>query len=171
MRHLVIICRLCLIAHSIFGIFAIKLFCMKIYVAGKISGEDFDSVSNTFACVSKMILTGGNTPINPIDLNKNQDKSWEEFLQVDLSALLLEADAICVIFDKFGESLGTLAEISVAIMARKPIFVYKNGCISVADDSDVADMLRSVSYQIAKYPVYPENKHAIYGRTCDDICL
>jgi nucleoside 2-deoxyribosyltransferase len=59
----------------------------KVYISGPISGVEA-SAYKVFEKTEKELRAKGFNPVNPIKLNHNHGKTWEEYMRVDLKALL-----------------------------------------------------------------------------------
>jgi hypothetical protein len=103
---------------------------MKIYISGKISGLTTEEALNNFERAEKKLSenqwsldsvydrpkrTFGsvNELVNPMKLEHNHNKSWEEFMKEDIGALL-SCDAIYLL-KNWGDSRGARIERAIAL--------------------------------------------------------
>lgn len=66
---------------------------MKIYISGKITGLPEAVFKNNFENAEMGLTFLKFTPVNPVNLPDNHDKTWKSYMSVDLKALK-ECDAI-----------------------------------------------------------------------------
>lgn len=84
----------------------------KIYVSGGITGRDFQEALKHFADASQMLREQGYEVVNPMELEHNHDQSWENFMRVDLKAML-DCDSIYML-SGWGRSRGAMIEWELA---------------------------------------------------------
>ena len=84
---------------------------MKIYIAGKVTGDP--DYRDKFARAEKAVITGGNEPINPARLNLPESCSWDDYMGLTLRMLDM-ADAIALLPD-WRESPGACMEHGYAL--------------------------------------------------------
>lgn len=82
----------------------------KVYISGGITGVE--NYEQHFKDAEDMLKMEGFKPVNPVTLEHNHDQSWEQFMKVDLKALL-DCDMIFML-ENWGESNGANIERSVA---------------------------------------------------------
>jgi len=68
---------------------------MKVYISGKISGIEREA-RKEFAKAELLLALNGYEPINPFNLDHDHDNSWEEYMKVDIEAML-KCQAICML--------------------------------------------------------------------------
>jgi len=94
---------------------------MKIYISGKISGLTTEEALNNFERAEKNLSENQwsldsvcvNELVNPMKLEHNHNKSWEEFMKEDIGALL-SCDAIYLL-KNWGDSRGARIERAIAL--------------------------------------------------------
>lgn len=102
---------------------------MKVYISGKISGLTTEEALNNFEIAENYLKDKFEskgvalTLINPMKLEHNHDKSWEEFMKEDIGALL-SCDAIYLL-KNWGDSRGARIERAIALELGIEI-VYEN---------------------------------------------
>lgn len=60
---------------------------MLIYISGKISGLEEGEYNHRFAVAEVLLWEVGHTPVNPVKLKHDHDKSWESYMLKDIEAL------------------------------------------------------------------------------------
>ena len=96
---------------------------MKVYIAGRVSGQPYDQVKAKFAAAETMLRAGDHEPVNPLKHVECQAKPAEA-MKV-LIPLMLECDALLLLNDwEFSEGAQIEAQ-----MAR-----YAGMCIMNEDD-------------------------------------
>jgi len=65
----------------------------KIYISGKITGLVFEDAFKNFEKAEKKWIEEGYEVVNPMTIDHNHDKSWENYMRIDLKAML-ECDSI-----------------------------------------------------------------------------
>jgi hypothetical protein len=87
---------------------------MKIYISGQITGLEYTESYLNFEDAEKKLNTATKYEVvNPMKLNHNHDKSWENYMLEDIKALF-ECDAIYML-KNWGSSKGARIERSIAI--------------------------------------------------------
>jgi hypothetical protein len=93
---------------------------MKIYISGQISGLEYADAFERFEQAERQIrdycryeMVNLNEMVNPMKLNHEHDKSWENYMLVDIKALF-ECDAIYML-KNWCNSKGARIERSIAI--------------------------------------------------------
>ncbi len=84
---------------------------MKIYISGKISGIELKA-QELFVLAEYEILALGYIPLNPMNLIHNHNLSWEEYMKIDIRALM-ECDGIYML-KNWRESIGASVEHDLA---------------------------------------------------------
>ena len=56
---------------------------MKIYISGKISGEDRQLVREKFACAVQRVRDMGHEPVSPLDNGLGWEDQWRDHMAVD----------------------------------------------------------------------------------------
>lgn len=85
---------------------------MKVYVAGKVSGEDRTMCYNKFRNAEKLMESRGFQAVNPIRLVGNWETDWTTAMKICLRALL-DCDGIYLLPD-WQESAGAVMEYQMA---------------------------------------------------------
>jgi hypothetical protein len=87
---------------------------MRIYISGQISGLEYADAFERFEqAENKFKDDNWDEIVNPMKLNHEHDKSWENYMLVDIKALF-ECDAIYML-NNWGNSKGARIERSIAI--------------------------------------------------------
>lgn len=60
----------------------------RIYISGKITGLPIEVATSTFDKAEGLLMNEGFDVINPMTLSHDYDLSWENYMRVDLIALL-----------------------------------------------------------------------------------
>lgn len=100
---------------------------MKIYIAGKVTGDE--NYREKFEKAEAALVSIGHEPINPACLRLPKSCSWKDYMALTLSMLDL-ADAVCLLPD-WRESQGACIEIGYA--AAKGIDIIAAGQILPQD--------------------------------------
>jgi len=85
---------------------------MKIYIAGKVTGEPIAECTMKFGTAQKEIEALGHEAINPLELVNNWKAQWQDAMKICIKALL-DADAILLLPD-YRDSKGALLEFDIA---------------------------------------------------------
>lgn len=83
---------------------------MKIYIAGKVTGDE--NYQEKFERAEAALVSIGHEPINPACLRLPKSCGWKDYMALTLSMLEL-ADAVCLLPD-WRESPGACIEIGYA---------------------------------------------------------
>ena len=59
-----------------------------IYISGKITGLPIETAYEIFSIAEKQLIENGFKTINPMTIEHNHNKSWENYMRVDLKSLL-----------------------------------------------------------------------------------
>lgn len=87
---------------------------MKIYISGQITGLEYKDAFERFEKAENKINEQTlHEAVNPMKLNHNHDKSWENYMLEDIKALF-DCDAIYML-NNWGSSKGARIERSIAI--------------------------------------------------------
>jgi hypothetical protein len=87
---------------------------MRIYISGQISGLEYADAFERFEQAEKKFKDDNwDEIVNPMKLNHEHDKSWENYMLIDIKALF-ECDAIYML-NNWGNSKGARIERSIAI--------------------------------------------------------
>jgi hypothetical protein len=92
---------------------------MKIYIAGKFTGLDYNKAYSLFAKAEKQLLTAGHDPVNPLK-HISKHAQWEAAMKVCLT-LLMECQGIFLL-DNWKDSPGAMLEFYIASRLRYEIF-------------------------------------------------
>lgn len=85
----------------------------KVYISGRITGLDYKEAVASFENAEKQLKEAGYEPVNPMKLSHTHDLSWEEYMKVDIKALL-DCDLIFMI-DGWENSSGAKIERDLAM--------------------------------------------------------
>ncbi len=87
---------------------------MRVYIAGKITGEDLAECKEKFLTAEKEFKYNFQSSIvvNPMSLPHNHDKNWKSYMRECIKALV-DCDAILMLKD-YKESKGAKIELSIA---------------------------------------------------------
>lgn len=89
---------------------------MRIYIAGQITGLDYDECLDTFDRTAKMLTEQGHEPVNPMKENgldgDGNAHSWAEYMRRDIPHLL-SCDAI-YLMTNWANSKGATLEHHIA---------------------------------------------------------
>ena len=91
------------------------------YIAGKITGLPLEEVKYHFEKGKKAVVELGYTPIPPLELPHDHDKSWESYMREDLKALL--GCTVLYALPNWHESRGAKIEVSLAQSLGIPVIV------------------------------------------------
>jgi len=91
---------------------------MKVYISGKITGAE-EEAAVLFQQAEDKLLAMGMIPLNPMKLQHLHGKTWEEFMKVDIKALL-DCDAICPL-ENYEDSRGATLEMLIATELQLPV--------------------------------------------------
>ena len=92
---------------------------MKIYIAGKITGEDRTAVMEKFDAVSYKLVKAGHLPFNPSVLPDYEEVDHEDYMHICF-AMIDICDAIYMLKD-WQTSVGARAELQYAAERKKQI--------------------------------------------------
>lgn len=92
---------------------------MKVYIAGKITGENRASVAEKFTSAMGKLKSAGHLPFNPSVLPDYEDVDHEDYMHVCF-AMIDICDAIYMLKD-WQTSAGARAELQYAALGRKKI--------------------------------------------------
>lgn len=90
---------------------------MKVYISGKITGEDPKEVSAKFAKAEKYLKKQGHIPINPYKALKSLDLDYEDYIKICF-AMIDVSDALYMLAD-YKESQGAMRELAYAGAMQK----------------------------------------------------
>lgn len=93
---------------------------MKIYIAGKITGESESSVQNKFFSAKADLIKKGHKVMSPAVLSGNQDFEHEDYMHICF-AMIDVCDAVYMLKD-WQTSKGARMELQYAADHRKEIF-------------------------------------------------
>jgi hypothetical protein len=95
----------------------------KIYLSGKITGLTYEQAFDKFAKAEKTASALAKEVINPMTLNHNHDKSWENYMLEDIK-YLFSCDSIFML-DNWNESKGARIEWFIAKEMKIEMFFEK----------------------------------------------
>ena len=85
----------------------------KCYIAGQISGLDSEEYINNFEKAKQEVVALGYEPISPLDLEHGNSESWEDYMKLDLKALI-DCDYIYML-NNWNNSRGAKIELRIAM--------------------------------------------------------
>jgi len=85
----------------------------KCYIAGQISGLEREEYINNFEKAKKEVIELGYEPISPLDLEHGNFESWDDYMKVDLKALI-DCDYIYML-NNWKNSRGAKIELRLAM--------------------------------------------------------
>lgn len=91
---------------------------MKIYISGKISGEDPEQVRQKFDDAKCKIMSSA-TPVSPLDKDIPWDAPWEQHMKADIKAML-DCDKVYALRD-WDNSRGAQLEVFIAQKLNIPV--------------------------------------------------
>lgn len=92
---------------------------MKVYISGKIGSLDINVVRLKFDVAKECVKLANHTPISPLDIDHNHDRTWASYMIEDLKALR-ECDAILML-PCWKDSPGAKIEHDFAVGSGKAI--------------------------------------------------
>jgi len=84
----------------------------KVYISGKITGLPIEVAFSNFNNAEIKLKENGYETVNPMTINHDHNKSWENYMRVDLKALL-DCDCIYMLQD-WHKSKGANIEYNLA---------------------------------------------------------
>lgn len=90
----------------------------KIYISGKITGMPEEEAFALFEKAENKLKNGW-IPVNPMKLAHNHDRTWENFMKIDLIHML-QCDAVYML-PNWKESRGANIEHDLALQLRMPV--------------------------------------------------
>jgi hypothetical protein len=99
-----------------------------LYISGKISGRQLGEAQHHFFTHQKLIEKKGYRVINPFDLHEHENKTWEEFMRVDVKALC-DCDGI-IMLNGWEDSRGAKLELLIAKELGLSVF-YENAQMNI----------------------------------------
>ncbi len=95
---------------------------MKIYIAGKITGLDWNDAKAMFANASHALKSAGHTPLCPCEMfPENPVWDWAEYMLADLRIIWNHADALLML-PNWKDSKGATLEHAAALATDKRIY-------------------------------------------------
>lgn len=95
---------------------------LKIYIAGKVTGEDWELTRLRFAVMEeKLKNVGVKTVINPFKLEISKDTPWDDAMEICICTLCKEANAIMML-DGWMNSKGARKEFHYAAQRSYRLF-------------------------------------------------
>ena len=106
---------------------------IKVYISGKITGEEPIVAENKFDYYEKLLRKIGFEPVNPFKVNVVSDadflnKTWEDYMVADIKALF-GCNAILMLND-WKDSKGARIEYNIAIEMNKMV-IFENQIASL----------------------------------------
>lgn len=95
----------------------------KIYISGKITGKLYADAYEDFARAEKQWTDANYEVINPMNIAHDHDKSWENYMKVDLKAML-DCDSVYML-KCWKDSRGAIIEHNLAQELELKI-IYEN---------------------------------------------
>lgn len=96
----------------------------KCYIAGKIGGLQEADYTQKFNQAKKEVIALGYTPVSPLDLPHNHNRTWEDYMKEDLIAMLT-CDAVYTLTN-WRHSIGATIEVNTAVSVGINIIHQKN---------------------------------------------
>lgn len=96
----------------------------RIYIAGKVIGENEESCKAKFTEAKKIIEASGFTAINPLEVVQDWKTPWNVAMKLCI-AKLCEADAV-ITLPCWSESRGAKLEKQLALIMDIPVFPFNN---------------------------------------------
>ncbi|WP_278833509.1 DUF4406 domain-containing protein [Porphyromonas cangingivalis] len=84
----------------------------NIYISGGISGRNKEEVERQFCAAENQLREMLFNPINPLRLTNTVGLSWEDYMRIDIKALM-DCEAICML-NGWEESKGARLEFHIA---------------------------------------------------------
>lgn len=84
----------------------------KVYISGKITGLDYEVAKSNFKKAQEKLINEGFIVLNPMELEHNHDLSWENYMRIDLIAML-DCTHIYML-NGWGNSRGAYIELTLA---------------------------------------------------------
>lgn len=103
---------------------------MKVYISGKISGEDQGRMTQKFRQAADQVKAYGYESVCPLDNGVSPSEPWNKHMAADF-ALLLECEAIYLLTD-WDDSTGSRIEKNIAeevgldVMYQPPFAAFNN---------------------------------------------
>lgn len=95
---------------------------MQIYIAGKITGLDYEDVDVMFSEAAAALAAVGHEPLNPFALvDQDPDRTYEDYLLDALEIVLCSAQALYML-PNWRDSLGARIEHAIAVEKGLPIY-------------------------------------------------
>jgi hypothetical protein len=95
---------------------------MKIYISGKVSGIEEEAIT-IFKVAENYLKHKGLSPVNPMSLPHEHDKSWHSYMKEDIKALC-DCDAIYML-SNWTDSKGAIIEHSTATLLGMEVYYEK----------------------------------------------
>jgi len=93
---------------------------LKVYIAGKVSGEPLAQCTMKFGAAQKLIESQGHVAFNPLQLVNDFKMPWHMAMRICLASLA-SCDAIYALPCSL-DSSGALIELQIARMLKIPLF-------------------------------------------------
>jgi hypothetical protein len=90
----------------------------KIYISGKITG--LENASELFAEAELLLAEMGLQPVNPMKLDHNHDRTWEDYMKHDIKAMC--DCSMIYMLTNWTESRGAHIEHTLAQKIGMPVF-------------------------------------------------
>lgn len=95
---------------------------MKIYIAGKITGLDYETAYDLFEVAENVIFKYGHVPLNPMTLvDQSEGREYFEYLLEAVKIMLFESEAVYML-PNWRQSDGAKVEHFMAEVFKRPIF-------------------------------------------------
>lgn len=100
---------------------------MKLYIAGRITGLEYEEAESMFMMAETMIEKLGHEPLNPLALvDQDPDRTYEDYLLDALEIVLCSAEAMYML-PNWRDSLGARIEHAIAVEKCLPIYYAETG--------------------------------------------
>lgn len=113
----------------------------KIYIAGKVTGEDRQKTVLKFGSAEIRIELNGFKATNPIDVVCNMSEDWQKAMKKCIAAMI-ECDAV-LLLDDWTQSKGALIESQLALDLGIPRFTNINEIVKHFNENGATCNLQS----------------------------
>jgi hypothetical protein len=95
---------------------------MNIYIAGKITGLEYEASAKLFQDAETVIEKAGHTPLNPLTIvDQDDEREWEDYMLDAIEIVLVSCEAVYML-SNWRESRGARIEHAIAEITAKPIY-------------------------------------------------
>lgn len=147
----------------------------KCYIAGPISGLDYQKAYDAFRDAEMKLTSLGYEPVNPMRLPHNHDKSWSSYMREDLKQLL-DCEFVYLL-DGWQDSKGARIEAGVAVSLgikvvnpADSVIIIKRSAVGPTFVEFICDLCGK-TYHGVKHAVRDENYNVISGLISCEKCF